>query len=78
MNEGLLKDHEFVKLYINKMLQRIMDLEIKNLELEAKVERSGQLLTEARDVINEYKKKEESAKTPSPLDNYRVDNSDAG
>lgn len=60
MNEGLLKDHEFVKIYINKMLQRIMDLEVKNLELEAKVERSGQLLTEARDVINEYKKKENS------------------
>jgi proteasome assembly chaperone (PAC2) family protein len=53
-----LNDTEFVGIYINKMLQRIIDLEVKNLELETKVERSGQLLKEAREIMYDCKKKE--------------------
>jgi hypothetical protein len=56
MDDAMLNDSEFVKIYLNKTLQRILDLEVRNLELDAKLERSGQLLREARDIINDYKK----------------------
>jgi proteasome assembly chaperone (PAC2) family protein len=58
-----LNDTEFVGIYINKMLQRIIDLEVKNLELETKVERSGQLLKEAREIMYDRKKKESEPET---------------